>query len=103
MRDLVRINFMKSNAKVIRRLGMALVLAVGAIYSSALAQSVPDWENPRVFGINKEPAHATLVPYPDERAALRGPDAETPFVRSLNGPWKFHWAPDPSKRPADWE
>lgn len=70
----------------------------------------PEWEDPRVFGVNREPAHATLVPYPDEAAARRGalayapgaPTAEgSPFVRSLNGRWKFNWVKEPSLRPAD--
>src|SRR5688500_12370909 len=73
-------------------------------------QSTHDWENPRVFDINKEPARATFVPYPDEQSARRGalafaPGAAlvegSPFVRSLNGMWKFHWVKEPSARPAD--
>ena len=36
------------------------------------ASAVNDWENPHVFGINKEPAHAYMVPYPSEELALRG-------------------------------
>jgi len=31
---------------------------------------VNDWENPQVIGRNKEPAHATLVPYADAATAL---------------------------------
>ncbi|HEX8336927.1 MAG TPA: glycoside hydrolase family 2 TIM barrel-domain containing protein, partial [Pyrinomonadaceae bacterium] len=70
----------------------------------------PDWENPRVFGINKEPARATFVPYPDEAAARRGvmayapgaaPAPGSPFVVSLNGRWKFNWVKEPSARPVD--
>ena len=34
-------------------------------------QHINDWENPAVQGINKEPPHATLLPYADEPAALR--------------------------------
>lgn len=55
------------------------------------AQSVPDWENPEVVGIHKENYHSTLM-LPSERAIH-------PEVISLNGNWKFHWSPDPSKRP----
>ncbi|HEV3471175.1 MAG TPA: glycoside hydrolase family 2 TIM barrel-domain containing protein [Pyrinomonadaceae bacterium] len=70
----------------------------------------PEWEDPRVFGVNREPPHATLVPYPDEPAARRGalafapgaPRSEgSPFVLSLNGVWKFHWVKEPSSRPVD--
>ncbi|HKQ06473.1 MAG TPA: glycoside hydrolase family 2 TIM barrel-domain containing protein [Blastocatellia bacterium] len=60
----------------------------------------PDWENPRVFGINKELPHATLVPYPSERAALAADAGGSPFVQSLNGQWKFHWVKQPSERPS---
>ena len=59
----------------------------------------PEWEDPRVFSVGEEPPHATLVPYPDAAAALAaGP---SPFVRSLDGAWKFHWVRTPAERPAD--
>lgn len=91
----------------------SLVAAVLLLLASQVVRpqaDLPDWENPRVFDINKEPAHATLVPYADEAAARRGalayaPGAaraeDSPFVRSLNGLWKFHWVKEPSLRPAD--
>ncbi|MBN1670723.1 MAG: DUF4981 domain-containing protein [Kiritimatiellae bacterium] len=60
-----------------------------------------DWENPKLTDRNKEPAHATLVPYPDQRLALRGERAESPFVRSLNGTWKFRLVKKPEDAPAD--
>ena len=63
--------------------------------------ATPDWENPRVFAVGEEPAHATLTPYPDERAALAAGSSPSPFVRSLDGAWKFHWARRPEERPAD--
>ncbi|HKP13141.1 MAG TPA: glycoside hydrolase family 2 TIM barrel-domain containing protein [Blastocatellia bacterium] len=69
--------------------------------SPAAAQQVPDWENPRVFGINKELPHATFAPYPSERGALAAGAQASPFVRSLNGRWKFHWVKQPSERPVD--
>lgn len=34
-------------------------LLLSALYAGA--QEVPDWENPIVVGINKEPYHATLT------------------------------------------
>ncbi|MBN1581644.1 MAG: DUF4981 domain-containing protein [Anaerolineae bacterium] len=58
-----------------------------------------DWENPQVVAINKEPPHCTAVLYPDETAALAGGDS--PYYRSLNGDWQFHWAIRPADRPTD--
>lgn len=91
-----------------RRFFAAVVLLFACV--SVQAQDVPDWENPRVFNINKEPAHATFVPYADEASARRGvmafapgaaPAPGSPFVISLNGRWKFNWVKEPSARPVD--
>ncbi len=72
-------------------------------HSLARAESSPtrDWENPRVFGINKEAAHATFTPFPSERAALSHEHQPSPFVQSLHGMWKFNWVKSPELRPAD--
>ena len=59
----------------------------------------PELQDPRAIGVNREPAHATLVPFPTETAALA--TAASPFVASLNGAWKFHWVKEPSERPLD--
>ncbi len=31
-----------------------------------------DWENPRVVGINKLPAHTPYLSYPDDESAMSG-------------------------------
>ncbi|MEM1543809.1 MAG: glycoside hydrolase family 2 TIM barrel-domain containing protein [Candidatus Bathyarchaeia archaeon] len=62
---------------------------------------VPDWENPRVTGINKEPAHATLMPYPDEGIALKCVREKSPWFMSLNGIWKFRLYNNPYVVPGD--
>jgi len=55
-----------------------------------------DWQNPQVFGRNKEPAHATLLPYADEATALAGRREASPYYKLLNGKWKFNYTPDPA-------
>ena len=57
------------------------------------AQQVPDWENPRVVGINKEEYHSTLT--------LPSGKSSCEEIVSLNGRWKFYWSPDPQSRPSD--
>lgn len=64
----------------------------------ASAGAQPDWENERVFRVNKERPRATGFAAPSAEAALSG--ADNPWVKSLNGKWKFKWSPDPSRRPA---
>jgi len=60
-----------------------------------------EWLDPAVFAVGKEPAHATLVPFPDEAAALNSESKGSPFVRTLDGLWKFHWTKTPAGRPID--
>jgi beta-galactosidase len=61
----------------------------------------PDWENEAVFRINKEPAHCTIMPCENTEKAARGNWKDSKYYQTLNGKWKFNWAGDPSKRPAD--
>jgi beta-galactosidase len=63
--------------------------------------TTPDWENPEVIGINKESGHCTLIPYSDNRTALEVDRTASPFYKSLNGKWKFHWVRKPADRPID--
>lgn len=58
-----------------------------------------DWENPELFGINKCPGHATLMPYRDEKSALQCEAERSPFFRSLNGEWKFSIYQTPESLP----
>jgi beta-galactosidase len=69
-----------------------------------------NWENPACFREKKELPHATAISYPDEKAAIeaikqfyqypeRGLHTTSPFYRSLNGDWAFHWINHPDKIP----
>jgi len=65
------------------------------------APQVPDWENPEVVGINKEPGHCTLVPYSDAKSAIEGNREASPFYKSLDDNWRFNWVRKPADRPVD--
>ena len=58
-------------------------------------------ENPAMFAENQTPPHATLMPYSDVTEAKKDDWNESPFYKSLNGTWKFHWAPNPLEAPID--
>ena len=81
----------------------SLLLPIALLGSTLPAQpqtpAPPDWENPHVFGINKEPARATFTPFPDEETLRNSHDS--PWVQSLNGAWRFHWVKQPDLRPVD--
>ena len=58
-------------------------------------------EDPENIGINKEPSHATLMPYGSLKEALVANRHASSFSKSLNGMWKFNWVDWPQKRPVD--
>ncbi len=81
-------------------LSMALMVAAGS--SPVRGQKMPlDWENPAMFGQNKEPGHCTLMPYPDVPTALACRREASPYYQSLDGNWKFNWVRNPAERPLD--
>ncbi len=71
------------------------------LLSAQQAAMPPEVENEQVLGINKEPYHATLMPYKDRGEALVAIRKASTWARSLNGQWKFHWVPRPQERPVD--
>lgn len=77
------------------------IIAFLPLYSSAIPTGTPDWENPSVFGINKEEPRATALPYATEAQAIEDNYTQSPYFLSLNGLWKFHWVQSPELRPSD--
>lgn len=67
-----------------------------------------DWENEKIIGINKEPGHATMIPYANLTEMTGDPAYRRPWERTnssrymlLNGKWKFNWVKSPEERPTD--
>lgn len=58
-------------------------------------------EDIECLGINKEPAHATLMPYANLKEALAAKRHNSTYCKSLNGNWKFNWVAWPQQRPVD--
>jgi len=55
-----------------------------------------EWENPRVFGINKEETRTTAIPYSSTKEALADDFNQSPYFQLLDGDWKFKWVAKPS-------
>ena len=66
---------------------------------TAYGQERPDWENPEVFQINREKAHASFYRFQDRAKAMENDYTASPFYQSLNGTWKFNWVKRPADRP----
>ena len=90
-----------------------LTFFIGAVglFSTASAQNITqlvsgkdfpaEIENPECIGINKEPAHATLMPYASMDEALKAKRHESSYCHVLNGMWKFNWVAWPNQRSVD--
>lgn len=98
----------------VRRINRRSFLATGAALAgwaafaaqkrafAASAASGGEWDAaPRIFQVNREPARARLIPYGDARTARAGEFHASPYYRSLNGRWRFHWSKNPDERPRD--
>ena len=80
-----------------RKLGTLGAAAVVAFCVSA----APEWDDPQVNSINREPARAYSVPLADVKAALTADEPESPYAISLNGNWRYHWCGVVEQRPMD--
>jgi beta-galactosidase len=83
---------------IITAISMSILFSTEAMTTATLP---PEIEDPECIGINKEPAHATLMPYGNLKEALTSKRHDSSFCQSLNGMWKFNWAADPNQRPID--
>lgn len=72
---------------------LSFLITLSFVCTSLFAQSVPDWENPEVFAVNKEATRATSIPYPSQDLAKSDDYSKSPYYQSLNGNWKFQWVP----------
>jgi beta-galactosidase len=80
---------------------ISLLLASATLAHAAPAAIPPEIENEQIQGINKQPWHATLMPYGSLQEALAAKRHASSFCRSLNGMWRFNWVPRPEERPVD--
>ncbi len=85
-----------NNEPMLRNLFIMAFLVISICTLWAQSQ---EWENPAVTRINKLPARATSYSFPDLASALKVKQDESPFVLSLNGPWKFRYTDTPETAP----
>jgi len=63
----------------------------------------PDWENPAVFAIGKEPARATGFPFESRAKAIAGHRTESDRFLLLSGQWRFAFSPSADDLPKGFE
>ncbi len=55
---------------------------------------LPEWEDPQAIACRKEPGHAFLAGYADEKSAAKAEPLKSTYLRSLNGDWRFKHSPN---------
>ena len=64
------------------------------------AQTMTEWDDVAVTSVNRETATDLAVPITDlSQIDNAGGKSQSPYSMSLNGTWKFKWAPIPSSAP----
>ncbi|MBN1927558.1 MAG: DUF4981 domain-containing protein [Prolixibacteraceae bacterium] len=87
--------------KLIFILITTLLISIQGTGQDASGKSLNDWENPKVFGINKQYYHVNTVPYSDFKSSLKMDYKQSAFYKSLNGIWKINYVDKPSDAPVD--
>ena len=62
--------------------------------------SLHHWENPAITQLNRLPSHPPFASWRCSEQAKQ--DADSPYRRSLNGEWIFHYFTDPGSVPDAW-
>jgi len=86
------------------RAGLLLFATLLAGWIAPAAAADPpraEWEQPDIFGVNKQSARATFQGYETAAEALRDDPARSRYIQSLDGIWKFAFSPSPEARPVD--
>ena len=70
----------------------------GYLFAQASAPDGTEWQSPEKLSLNKLLPHAYIFPFADAEAARRVLPEGSAYYQSLDGTWKFHWAPTPDQR-----
>ncbi|WP_051293224.1 glycoside hydrolase family 2 TIM barrel-domain containing protein [Olivibacter sitiensis] len=78
-----------------------LLFIIAIIPTQVSAQIIHDWENEKIFEINRETPAVNTVPFASNEQALTHQYEQSPYFLSLDGTWKFKWSKSPNERPKD--
>ncbi len=79
-----------------------LILIVSVIsggFLFAQNDTVYEWQNQNITGINKLPPHVETVPYENLKTLFADEVEKSAFYKSLNGKWKFRFSKNPFEVP----
>lgn len=79
---------------------LSSLLVINLGISASFAQTMTEWDNPRINNINKLPARADYFPYTSSEATAQCKSSQSNYL-PLDGIWKFNWVENADQRPED--
>ena len=73
----------------------------GYFYQQQTAPTGWEWQSPDSVAVNKQQPHAWFFSFRNIDEARKVLPDNSSYWKSLDGMWKFHWAPNPDERPKD--
>ena len=73
----------------------------GYFYQQQTAPTGWEWQSPDSVAVNKQQPHAWFFSFRNIDEARKVLPENSSYWKSLDGMWKFHWAPNPDERPKD--
>ena len=73
----------------------------GYFYQQQEAPTGWEWQSPDSVAVNKLQPHAWFFSFRNIEEARKVLPENSSYWKSLDGLWKFHWAPNPDERPKD--
>lgn len=73
----------------------------GYFYQQQEAPTGWEWQSPDSVAVNKQQPHAWFFSFRNIEEARKVLPENSSYWKSLDGMWKFHWAPNPEERPKD--
>ena len=73
----------------------------GYFYQQQAAPTGWEWQSPDSVAVNKLQPHAWFFSFRNIEEARKVLPENSSYWKSLDGVWKFHWAPNPDERPKD--
>jgi len=74
-----------------------MTLSAAGVYG----QTMTEWDDVKVSSVNRVTSHDLSIPFATAEDAQSLDLERSPYYKSLNGVWKFHWSADPSKAVSD--
>lgn len=95
----------KRGIRKVAFLTSAILMTSSTLAFAAEAENIPkremgvEWDNnPTVFEVNREPAHASFIPFNSIDNAYVRDKTQSPYYQTLNGKWAFSLSENPSTR-----